>query len=91
VDTGLADRDWPQSGLDGPLRLAAVADDQTAAVVIPDVRPVGDPGIDLGLDGVDQEAACPLPEDVRQNVYRTGGWKLDRIGGSVGYGGVSLC
>jgi len=91
VDPGLADWHGAESRLDGPLRLAAIADDQAVALVIQDIRPLGDPGIDLGLDGVGQEAACPLPEDVRQDVRGSGGWKRDRIGGSVGHGGVSLC
>ena len=62
TDPGLLDLDGPDAGLDGPLGEVAVADDLAASLVVLEVGVVVDPGGDLGLDGLGQEASGPVPQ-----------------------------
>jgi hypothetical protein len=49
-----------------------------------------DPGRDLGLDGVGQEATCPVLQDVGQHILARRLWHDADIGGRLAHGGVLL-
>ena len=72
MDAGLLDFDGADAGEDRPLGQVAVADDLLASGLVPQVGVVVDPVGDLGLDGLGQEAAGPLAEQVGQGVARRG-------------------
>ena len=72
MDPGLLDLDGPEAGLDGPLGEVAVADDLAASLVVLEVGVVVDPGGDLGLDGLGEQAPGPVPEEVGEDVLAGG-------------------
>jgi hypothetical protein len=86
----LLDLDGADAGLDGPLGQAAVADDLAASLVVPEVGVVVDPGGDLGLDGLGQEASSPVPEQVGEHVLAGCQGHDTDLGCTLTHGGVLL-
>jgi hypothetical protein len=70
VDLRLPDFDVPEAGLDRPPGLVAVANDLASSRLIRDVGVIDDPGGDLGLDGLGQEASSPVGD-----IVKSGGWR----------------
>ena len=80
----------PDAGLDGPLGQVAVADDLAASPVVLEVGVGVDPGGDLGLDGLGQQASGPVPEEVGEHVLARGQGHDADVGGRLAHGGVLL-
>ena len=90
TDPGLLDLDGPDAGLDGPLGEVAVADDLAASLVVLEVGMVVDPGGDLGLDGLGQEASSPVPKEVGKHVLAGDHGHDADLGCRLTHGGVLL-
>jgi hypothetical protein len=90
VDPRLLNLDLSEAGLDGPLGEVAVADDLAASPVVPEVGMVVDPGGDLGLDGLGEHAAGPVPEEVGEDVLAGSRRHDAEVGGRLAHGGVLL-
>jgi hypothetical protein len=90
LNPGLLDRDFAEAGLDGPLGEVAIADDLAASLVVLELGMGVDPGGDLGLDGLGQHPAGPVPEDLGDDVLALGQGHDADVGGRLGHGGVLL-
>jgi hypothetical protein len=86
----LLDLDFADAGLDRPLGEVAVADDLLPPGLVLEVGMGVDPGGDLGLDGLGQEATCPVPQDVGQHVLARRQWHDADVGCRLAHGGVLL-
>jgi hypothetical protein len=86
----LLDIDGPDAGRDGPLGEVAVANDLAASLVVLEVGVVVDPGGDLGLDGLGQEASSPVPEEVGEHVLAGDQGHDANLGSRLTHGGVLL-
>ena len=80
----------PDAGLDGPLGEMAVADHLLAPGLVLEVGVVVDPGGDLGLDGLGEHPAGPVPEELGEDVLAGGQGHDADVGGRLIHGGVLL-
>ena len=90
TDTGLLELDGADPGLDGPLGQVSIADDLAAALIILEVGVVVDPGGDLGLDGLGQKPASPIPQEVGEHVLAGYQGHDADLGCRLTHGGVLL-
>jgi hypothetical protein len=89
-DSGLLDLDQAEACLDGPLRQMAVVDHMLPPRVILEVGVTGDPGGDLGLNGLGEQPVGAVAKDLGENVL-AGGQRHDvEVGGRLVHGGVLL-
>jgi hypothetical protein len=68
----LLDLDGSEAGLDGPLGQVAVADHLLMPGLVLEVGVVGDPGGDLGLDGLGEHAPGAIPQDLGEDAMAGG-------------------
>ncbi|MEJ7636609.1 MAG: hypothetical protein WKF75_01130 [Singulisphaera sp.] len=68
----------------------AIADDLAASPVVLEVGVIVDPGGDLGLDGLGQEASSPVPQEVGQDILGGGQGHDTDLGCRLTHGGVLL-
>ena len=86
----LLDWDLTDAGLDGSLGEMAIADHLPAPGVILEVGVGLDPGGGFGLDGLGQQPAGAVPEDLGEDVLAGGQGHDADVGGRLVHGGVLL-